>query len=815
MSVDDQVDDRATAPPQGPSLFPKHRELIVRSAITPEVAAARGYFSAGEKRELEVLGFADYQRRVPALVVPLHDVHGQVVTHQIRPDIPRKKRGGKLIKYETPAGTRLALDVPPVVRPLLGDPSRPLLVTEGARKADSAVSRGLCCVALLGVDSWRLPCWKSVEVAGRDVYIAFDSDVMVKANVQKALRGLSKFLRGRGAKVCVVHLPENGNGSKVGLDDYFASGKTAEDLFALAETADLALSSSAPSDRAKLPEIFISTNVPTVVTAAESALLAVPNAGVYQRAGMLVRVARHCPRDDEKKKPFVRPPGAPVISEIPSAHLFELAAGAARWLKEKDDDAPPQATLPPKWAIEALLTRGKWRLPALEGIVEVPVLRPDGSILETPGYDEATGLLFEPGAEFASLPEEITVDDARRALTVLKDVLVDFPFREDCDRSAALAMLLTPFARYAIDGPAPLFLVRAPTPGTGKSLLVDVAAMLATGRTAPRMAQAADSEEERKLILTIGLEGSALILIDNVERPLGSPALSAALTGRTFQGRLLGYNRTSTVPMLATWTATGNNVVMKGDTGRRVVPVDLDAKVEHPETRTGFRHSDVISYVREQRPKLAAAAVALLRAFHLNATEDVKLEPFGSFEAWSKIVRAALVWIGEPDPCAGRERIRRDSDPELEALGVVLEKWTPVLGPLPRLLANAIAELGRVDLVDAKTSDDEKRAIQIKNDARLELRIALAALDHRRLDPERLDANHLGYALRKHCGRIVNGKQLQGETVREGKKWCVVSTCGDAVIAVINRDPSREIRNSDSSIKEKQNHTLEGRSPKT
>ena len=48
------------------------------------------------------------------------------------------------------------------------------------------MSKGLCCIALLGVWSWRetnehggktaLPDWELIALNGRDVYITFDSD---------------------------------------------------------------------------------------------------------------------------------------------------------------------------------------------------------------------------------------------------------------------------------------------------------------------------------------------------------------------------------------------------------------------------------------------------------------------------------------------------------------------------------------------------------------------------------------------------------------------------------------------------------------
>ncbi|MDP9373756.1 MAG: DUF3854 domain-containing protein, partial [Chloroflexota bacterium] len=136
------------------TLLPQHRAIIEASAITPQVAQARGYRSVTTRAELGRLGFGEAQRGVPALLIPIHDAAGQLATYQSRPDTPRIKNG-KPLKYETPAGTRMVLDVPPHARPWLGHPSRPLFVTEGARKADAAVSQGLCCVALLGVWNWR------------------------------------------------------------------------------------------------------------------------------------------------------------------------------------------------------------------------------------------------------------------------------------------------------------------------------------------------------------------------------------------------------------------------------------------------------------------------------------------------------------------------------------------------------------------------------------------------------------------------------------------------------------------------------------
>ena len=226
-------------------LLEEHQALIEASAISPEVADARGYRSISVKAELKRLGFTARQCNVPALLIPVHGVGGGIANYQIRPDEPRiDPRRQKPVKHETVAGSRVALDVPPRVRSSLGDPKIPLFVTEGVRKADSAASQGLCCIDVLGVWNWRgtnerggstvLADWESIHLKGRKVYIVFDSDVMQKAEVYKALSRLKGFLEGRGANVLAIYLPPGTTGTKVGLDDFLAAGGTVEDLLPLA-----------------------------------------------------------------------------------------------------------------------------------------------------------------------------------------------------------------------------------------------------------------------------------------------------------------------------------------------------------------------------------------------------------------------------------------------------------------------------------------------------------------------------------------------------------------------------------------------------
>src|SRR5262245_16026614 len=111
------------------SLLPQHARLLVDSAIIPAVAEARGYRSIEKRAELRRLGFSDQQARTPALLIPIYGVTGELVLYQQRPDEPRMV-DGRVVKYETPRGSRMVLDVPPTIREKLVDPSVPLIITE-------------------------------------------------------------------------------------------------------------------------------------------------------------------------------------------------------------------------------------------------------------------------------------------------------------------------------------------------------------------------------------------------------------------------------------------------------------------------------------------------------------------------------------------------------------------------------------------------------------------------------------------------------------------------------------------------------------
>ncbi|WNG25599.1 hypothetical protein F0U62_17420 [Cystobacter fuscus] len=421
--------------------------------------------------------------------------------------------------------------------------------------------------------------------------------------------------------------------------------------------------------------ILISTDEHRVIEEASRALANDPE--TFQRGGILVAVSREA----NPPKGSVFPPGAPRIQEMPSARLRERLTVVVDWRKKgkgKTKSGKPKKVPahPPTWAIQGVGARGGWEgVRTLLGVVETPVLRPDGTVLDVPGYDEATGLLYEPKGTFPAIAQAPTLADALMARDELLDVVCDFPFLTEAHRAAWLAALLTPLARFAFEGPSPLFLVDANTRGSGKTLACDTIGYVVLGGPMSLMPMADTDEEMRKQITTHALAGSRLVLIDNVAgtMALGCASMDAALTRTRWSDRLLSTNKALDVPLFAVWYATGNNVHFAGDLSRRTLHIRLETDEERPEMRGGFRHPDLLGWVARERGRLVAAALTMLRAYFVAGCPKKDLPSWGSFEGWSNLIRQVLVWTGTADPADTREELISTSDTEANALHELLE----------------------------------------------------------------------------------------------------------------------------------------------
>jgi hypothetical protein len=213
-----------------------------------------------------------------------------------------------------------------------------------------------------------------------------------------ARRFAARFHQQGAAEVRVVKLPyEVSEDHGKDLRDWLNEGHGTEDFLRLVDaaqvvTADEVAAWAKPvrSNQQERPPIVIGVDEPRVVDQAIAALSR--SDAVYRRGGMLVQVVR----DAEPPKGIDRSRDAPRIVDIRLPRLRELLADVAEWMNPVGGGKMEPAH-PAEWAVKATDARGQWQgIRRLEGVVEVPTLRADGSVLQIPGYDPMTGLLYDP-----------------------------------------------------------------------------------------------------------------------------------------------------------------------------------------------------------------------------------------------------------------------------------------------------------------------------------------------------------------------------------------------------------------------------------
>jgi hypothetical protein len=471
--------------------------------------------------------------------------------------------------------------------------------------------------------------------------------------------------------------------------------------------------------------------LPRVVNEAENALLQLGRE-IYQRGGLLVR-------------PVLNVIKASGDREIEGWQLIELtrpwlvnqlccAAQFQRFDKRAENFVPIDA--PDKVADCYLNHRGNWKVPQIAGIANAPFLHADGTIHDWEGYDPVSGLLCKwDGQIFPSIPRAPNKADASAALAELKKPLAEFPFVTNGDKAAALSAMLTCLDRRGMNF-VPLHAFTAPTPGTGKGLLINVIAVTATGRNAAPFDQSRNEEEFKKTLGSALIAGHSLIAIDNCVHILESSLLNIAVTEPVFGVRVLGVSQNREIPNNATIFVNGNNLIIGADLTRRVIRCEMDAGMERPEQRE-FKDDHLLDTVKANRARLVVAALTMLRAWHVARPNEqaLNLKPIG-FTEWSQRVREALVWLGEDDPANTMESTRKDDPYRVERIDVFTE-WHNALGEKALLVRDVVA--------DAANHPGFHAA----------LLIVAAAKNGKEISPDRL-----GRWLAKNRGMTVNGLTL-------------------------------------------------------
>jgi putative DNA primase/helicase len=630
----------------------------------------------------------------------------------------------------------------------LGD-NHPVIIAEGERKINLLWSWGFAATCNSG-GSKKWQAEHSAFLRSANVVILPDNDPAG----WKHLDAVAASLKEVGAEVRVLNLP--GLGPKGDVVDWAARGGTAEQLHELLAlkakpwvpsdghgTGEPGEAEAKPNDDAAMygrgePDgrppgpltIYIKAGqLGRLVDETEAAVIAADR-GLYRRGGLIVRVGEiELLGADEKKTTALA-----ILDQNEHALLEDVSASAQFLKYNKREDAWLPAD-PPMTVVKAWQARAsRLRLPLLSGVISTPLILPIGRIIERPGYDESTGFYFDPlGTVFPPMPSTPTQDDARDALDLLKGLIEEFPFIDEASRAVALSGLLTSVARRALDF-AFMHAVTAPAFGSGKSYLVDLFCVLATGRVVPVVTQGKTAEEFEKRLDAHLLKGVGHMAIDNVSRPLEGDRLCQILTQTFLDIRPLGTSGNTTVQPDAFVSATGTNITIVEDLRRRSLLCSMDAKEERPELRK-FR-ADPLKAVREDRGKYVVAVLTIIRAFMLSGERQA--EPINGYARYCAMIRDPLIWLGCDDPCATMETIR-EQDTTLGTKKQIARHWKVIFGNEPKTALQVVTEASK------RGGYDE-----------LEHPEFYAVLSEVARDGKTLSVRRLGYWLRRAKGDVFS-----------------------------------------------------------
>lgn len=373
--------------------------------------------------------------------------------------------------------------------------------------------------------------------------------------------------------------------------------------------------------------------------------------------------------------------GLPLSRALSAASILDrLSKNAVFYAINKDGE--PKRAMPSDDLCKIVKDRGTYpQLRELRGIVEVPILRPDGTIAEAPGYDPETRFYRAEG-----LALSVSQTSATEALAALRKPFLEFPWAQPEMIDIAVALICSVACRSAIQGNVPLFVFDASQSGSGKTLLVETISAIALGQASGAGRFPGDDDELAKALAGYARSSTPLIAYDNVTRVVQGAAIDSALTcnGR-WSFRILGQSKIQVCDWYSVIAVNGNQIRVGGDTRRRAVVGRLT-----PAAKRDTYAIELPRYAYEHRAELLSAAIALVRAGILAGTPKLGHRP--SFEVFIRTIAGAIVAAGGYDITAfwREEETQSDSDDAREAMAL----WIALRWPAGATASQIVDDMG-------------------------------------------------------------------------------------------------------------------------
>lgn len=312
-----------------------------------------------------------------------------------------------------------------------------------------------------------------------------------------------------------------------------------------------------------------------------------------------------------------------------------------------------QGALCPKLHAETMLESDvrKAVLKEIKLVSPVPLLNPDGSLMSS-GFNDASGVFVTGDL----VPQEFEFD---AAVLVLLELLEDFLFLTEHDKSRAFAMMITPAFRMSglFNVPIPMDYADAVESQSGKGT------RLAITREIYGVHVPLDAERKKGIgslddsIALQFLEARGFIAIDNYRGKFNSPYVEAALTvpSGLIKVRVMRKDSLDVDISRQMLQFSSNDAQLTPDMTNRCCVVTIR---KQPKDYT-YTHTDILSHIAENRAKYLGACLSIAKHF----VEHMKRGP--------GVGHDMRVWLGTMEPIiekAGLAPLMTDHEAKKERL---------------------------------------------------------------------------------------------------------------------------------------------------
>jgi hypothetical protein len=297
-------------------------------------------------------------------------------------------------------------------------------------------------------------------------------------------------------------------------------------------------------------------------------------------------------------------------------------------------------------------------LPSVRVLSKCPVLvERDDHLVGIVGFDRESGIYVHPDAK---MPENVPIG---RVMDYFNNILRDFEYATDGDKSRMVAAILTPalvrsglFGESARGGPINFF--EADQSQTGKGLSEDSIAAIYNDVPCIITQLEGGVGGLDESLQSAYIAGHSFICIDNLTGRFRSPFMEAAMTGKAVSCRAPYREAVLVDPRPTSLGITSNGGDVSRDTINRSNFIRLKKRPDGYQFHA-WPEGGLLEHVRENQRWLLGCVWACLREWHARGCPLADDDGQHDFRQWARCVRyICMTILGIADPLDGYREIQ-------------------------------------------------------------------------------------------------------------------------------------------------------------